>query len=249
MADGRRRAAAPRGRLDRAGRPPRSLHGLRRCARATRSARASRARAGCRACRCGGPRSRGDATLVRLPEAVADGIRSTAALPLRAAGVPGRRRGARLAHAARARARPGAPARGASAATSPSSCSAARPRAAPPSRPRTSRRSPRSRTSSRARPTCTRRAHDADARRARRHRGLVGRAVGADGAGDGARGHRRHRRRAARHDRLAGRALRAEHGVPARRAGLPRRTCPPTRRDRVPLARADRRRSPAPGCR
>ena len=50
--------------------------------------------------------------LVRREEALADGLRSTVALPLRANGVPGRRDRARLAHPARARERPHAPAGG-----------------------------------------------------------------------------------------------------------------------------------------
>ena len=132
--------------------------------------RASRARPGCRACRCGRPTSRGDAELVRLAEGVADGIRSTVALPLRAAGVPVGVVVLVSRTAARARAGPRAPARGDRRPRHPVPAAAARPRAAPPSRPRTSRRCPPSPTSWRPRSDLYGARMTLTPRGARRHR-------------------------------------------------------------------------------
>ena len=62
---------------------PRALHRAPATGSATRSATASRARRGCRACRCGRPTSPTVRPRAR-DEALADGVRSTVALPLRA---------------------------------------------------------------------------------------------------------------------------------------------------------------------
>ena len=208
---------------------------------ATRSERASRARAGCRACRCGSPTS-GDGGLV-APR----GPRRRHPFDGRAAaargGRPGRHRRARLAHAARTRTRPRAPARG----MAPSHPVPAAPRgrgAAPPEQAEDLK-------------ALSKVAHELSgetdlyaapmtlsARSARSRPGLVGRSCGTRASGRGARGHRP---RPAPRLRgmslvLAGRARR--RGFQSRRAGLPARR----RRHRAfRLARADRRRVRAPG--
>ena len=88
VADGRRRAPAPRRRAGPRRAPGSSTSSPPASGSPSRSATGSRARPGCRACRCGTPRSAESDGFIRYEAAVADGVSSTVALPLRAGGAP-----------------------------------------------------------------------------------------------------------------------------------------------------------------